>query len=607
MTIKPIKRIQSKNFIVKQIVKVMHDMCQANEIDDVFKKLLDGAIEIVCDSIECHAVVLKFDQKKGELLPVCINKKNDKFFSEKISIYNGIIGKSLKIKQGIIVDDVHNSEYTKFYEKWWEDTVSEISIPIIAKNLQIRKKKNVEECGEQIIGALNIETNQYSFFSSEHKDILEQLTDYAAVLIEKIDHSRKLSKVRELENKVANERKISNLRHEKLINDLITDISKIFEFELINISLVDLSLKHNQRPKIRSKYVHGLSIDDTKIFKEMAIHDKTGSDIQADIVRTGLTEVPNKNDPRFDKKISSRFDHEKYVRVFMPIFETGSTEVFGTLEAGYTSEFCEFIFEDDVRILKSLSWLIVSLIDRQRTSFVETIIHELSSPLSAIKAHASYIQMKISILNNDRISLKMSDILHECEMIASQIDNLEYVMLGNSVQLSSDIEFQNVNIFNEIITRITFQRKSDLIELGLSPNIQFEVSDNLKRTYIKTNASKLGQVIHNLMDNSIKYRNKQDPSSFKVNIGIKQSNDYIYIYFQDWGIGVKEKYRERVFNEGFRDPDIISSELGSGLGLAISKEIMLQLGGNLEITNFSNPTEFKLSLPKKYSSDQKKD
>lgn len=104
-------------------------------------------------------------------------------------------------------------------------------------------------------------------------------------------------------------------------------------------------------------------------------------------------------------------------------------------------------------------------------------------------------------------------------------------------------------------------------------------------------------MVYNLLVNSIKYAEK-DPKKFRIRLEATEEKTTFTIKFKDWGIGIKEEDKEKIFREGFRSREAIAKEAGLGLGLAISKEIMKRLGGDLILHRLSKPTEFYVILPK---------
>ena len=146
------------------------------------------------------------------------------------------------------------------------------------------------------------------------------------------------------------------------------------------------------------------------------------------------------------------------------------------------------------------------------------------------------------------------------------------------------------------------------MEYGFSARgIKYKPSDSSKIiTY--TDKVMLNQVVYNLLMNAIKYAEK-DSSQFKVLLEIDENEQKVggnfIIKFKDWGIGIKEEQRDKIFQEGFRALEAIKKVEGSGLGLNISKSIMQKLGGDLKLINLYKPTEFHLLLPKRTRGDVK--
>ena len=88
--------------------------------------------------------------------------------------------------------------------------------------------------------------------------------------------------------------------------------------------------------------------------------------------------------------------------------------------------------------------------------------------------------------------------------------------------------------------------------------------------YIKGNKSLLEELLYNLCDNAIRYNQPQ--GSVTVTLHPEQGGTALQV--ADTGIGIPEKYRERIFERFFRVDKSRSKETGgTGLGLAIVKHI----------------------------------
>lgn len=96
------------------------------------------------------------------------------------------------------------------------------------------------------------------------------------------------------------------------------------------------------------------------------------------------------------------------------------------------------------------------------------------------------------------------------------------------------------------------------------------ISLNGESTLVNGNPSLLEELIYNLCDNAIRY-NKDNG---RVDVNILSDEKGVTLVVEDTGIGIEEKYQQRVFERFFRVDKSRSKETGgTGLGLAIVKHI----------------------------------
>ena len=96
------------------------------------------------------------------------------------------------------------------------------------------------------------------------------------------------------------------------------------------------------------------------------------------------------------------------------------------------------------------------------------------------------------------------------------------------------------------------------------------ISLNGESTLVNGNPSLLEELIYNLCDNAIRY-NKDNG---RVDVNILSDEKGVTLVVEDTGIGIEEKYQQRIFERFFRVDKSRSKETGgTGLGLAIVKHI----------------------------------
>ncbi|MGC8803993.1 MAG: ATP-binding protein, partial [Bacteroidales bacterium] len=94
---------------------------------------------------------------------------------------------------------------------------------------------------------------------------------------------------------------------------------------------------------------------------------------------------------------------------------------------------------------------------------------------------------------------------------------------------------------------------------------------------VKTDKTKLTQILSNLVGNAIKFTHE----GF-VEMGYQIEDDHILFYVRDTGIGIPKNAQEEIFKR-FRQARRSDGKIygGSGLGLSISKAYLDLMGGRI--------------------------
>ena len=121
---------------------------------------------------------------------------------------------------------------------------------------------------------------------------------------------------------------------------------------------------------------------------------------------------------------------------------------------------------------------------------------------------------------------------------------------------------------------------SDLQNQGVEFGYFNYVSDDVK---VIADAEQLMRVINNIISNSLKYMDKQQP---RINLRVKDVGDFIQVELEDNGKGIDAKDLPYIFDRFYRtDASRNSSKGGIGIGLSIVKKIIEEHGGKIWATS----------------------
>ncbi len=181
----------------------------------------------------------------------------------------------------------------------------------------------------------------------------------------------------------------SALEFDSQLDDLLRELTQNLDFEFASISLVDDYLQ-------TIRMIRGVNIPPGWILRsKYRLEDE---DIQADIVRTGQTEIIEGPDRRFNLEIYERFGHANVVRVFAPLID--ENVVVGTIEAGCRRERrAEILTDEKVRIIERLGKESAPAIARARPHvLLELIANHAIGIIGADSAsiHVYQLEMPVS-------------------------------------------------------------------------------------------------------------------------------------------------------------------------------------------------------------------
>jgi GAF domain-containing protein len=137
----------------------------------------------------------------------------------------------------------------------------------------------------------------------------------------------------------------SHLEEEPLMRAILEVVYRTLGCEYANISIPDEKAR-----TIGSRHIiwEG-EFDAFPEWIQMAQYPLDHPDITADVYRSGRTEIIGEWDERFNREIWDQFEHERFLRIFMPI--KMRDHVLGVIEVAYDKREKASINEDEVQLL----------------------------------------------------------------------------------------------------------------------------------------------------------------------------------------------------------------------------------------------------------------
>ena len=111
---------------------------------------------------------------------------------------------------------------------------------------------------------------------------------------------------------------------------------------------------------------------------------------------------------------------------------------------------------------------------------------------------------------------------------------------------------------------------------------------------VMADASQLGQLFQNLIDNALKFRSAAPP---RIEIGAERRDGLWEFCVRDNGIGIEQKHATRIF-QMFQRLHSSADYPGTGIGLAVCRKIVERNGGRIWVDSEVHPgTAFRFTIP----------
>ncbi|HIW72075.1 MAG TPA: HAMP domain-containing histidine kinase [Candidatus Levilactobacillus faecigallinarum] len=222
----------------------------------------------------------------------------------------------------------------------------------------------------------------------------------------------------------------------------------------------------------------------------------------------------------------------------------------------------------------------------QQQQFVEDVSHELRTPVAIIQGHMEMLDRwgkdDPEVLNE---SIQAS--LQETKRMKSLVQEMLDLQRAEQIEVTFTNEVTDVS---EVVTQVFDNFKM------IHPDYVFILDDDVHRSIqSQIYRNHLEQILIILLDNAVKYSTTRK----EVHLTYETDSRNVEIAVQDFGEGISQANRDRVFNRFYRvDKARSRTKGGNGLGLAIAKRLIEGYHGNIAIESaVGHGSVFRISLP----------
>ncbi|WP_304141361.1 sensor histidine kinase [Mesoflavibacter zeaxanthinifaciens] len=209
--------------------------------------------------------------------------------------------------------------------------------------------------------------------------------------------------------------------------------------------------------------------------------------------------------------------------------------------------------------------------DRQKDEFLDTVAHELKTPITGIRAATELLMDEDDDMPKDMKQQFLKNILQDSDRLGRLINNILDFEKLETGRLNLDISRQDIHV---TIAKAIYSLK----QIAAKKEVHI-INKNQHHFYLHYDEDRILQVLTNLLSNALKFC---EPKRGEIVVDYKLCNHFLEISVSDNGKGIPEEDHDYIFDKFYQSQhqNTIKPQ-GSGLGLAITKQIVEKHHGKI--------------------------
>ncbi len=233
-------------------------------------------------------------------------------------------------------------------------------------------------------------------------------------------------------------------------------------------------------------------------------------------------------------------------------------------------------------------------LQKMRADFISMASHQLRTPLTGIKWFVELLGENATKMPIGQVQEYVQKIGESSNRMIDLVNDLLTTSRAESGRLEKEILSYEVK---ELLKQAVEVENKLLVDKKMKVMGLEQVPDNLR---VEVDKVQILQVLGNLLNNAASYSFEGG----KIEIGAKQKEEKVEIWVTDYGVGIPETQKDKIFSKFFRADNVMKTVSGSGLGLYVAKSMVELHGGKIWFKSKENEgTTFYIDLPMKQETE----